>query len=212
MARAFLRKGAEVVAKLDPDERVIVAGLMSSTRELLAPHHEETGDPFLDLIATIGPLGDADRPSDRVDSGQPDPALARLLPTAHKGDDAVATEFRRLTEESLRQRKSGNLDFAVDQLESVGLPGHSGARDELRLDLPGAARFAMALTDVRLLIGERLGLRTDEDAIALDIALQDLADDDPAAALIAWYSFLTWLQESLADAMLGDWEPPAGAL
>ena len=203
MARAFLRKGAEVVAKLDPDERVIVAGLMSSTRELLAPHHEETGDPFLDLIATIGPSILNIMLAVVLASG---PGVARI------GDDAVATEFRRLTEESLRQRKSGNLDFAVDQLESVGLPGHRGARDELRLDLPGAARFAMALTDVRLLIGERLGLRTDEDAIALDIALQDLADDDPAAALIAWYSFLTWLQESLADAMLGDWEPPAGAL
>ena len=35
-----------------------------------------------------------------------DPALERLLPTAHRGDEQVASEFRRLTEHDLRDRKA----------------------------------------------------------------------------------------------------------
>ncbi len=59
----------------------------------------------------------------------------------------------------------------------------------------------VALTDVRLVLGERLGLRTDEDAIALAAALEELDEDDPQAFLVAIYDFLTWLQESLVHAL-----------
>ena len=42
-----------------------------------------------------------------------DPALERLLPTAHRGDEQVASEFRRLTEHDLRDRKAANLAAAI---------------------------------------------------------------------------------------------------
>ncbi len=42
--------------------------------------------------------------------GPRDPALERLLPPAHREDEAVAAEFRRLTEQGLRERKTANLD------------------------------------------------------------------------------------------------------
>ena len=59
-----------------------------------------------------------------------------------------------------------------------------------------------ALTDVRLVLGERMGLRTDEDVDVLEAAAQDLDPDDPLAYALAVYDFLTWLQETLASAML----------
>ena len=59
-----------------------------------------------------------------------------------------------------------------------------------------------ALTDVRLVLGERMGLRTDEDVDVLEAAAATLDPDDPLAYALAIYDFLTWLQETLASAML----------
>ncbi|MEO7130492.1 MAG: DUF2017 domain-containing protein [Dermatophilaceae bacterium] len=210
MARAFLPEGNLLVAVLDDLERTMVSGLMEQTRILLSPDTELTGDAFADLVASMGVSLSADQPTDDdATSGHPDPsagfadrdpALDRLLPTAHRGDDEIAAEFRRLTEEGLRQRKSANLDVALQQLAAA-------ADDRVVLDHAQAAAFLMALTDVRLLLGERMGMRTEEDARALHDAMETVADDDPLGYVMAWYDFLTWLQESLTQALMGD-DPP----
>ena len=54
MARAFLRQKQHYVALLDATERAMVAGLMEQTRLILAPEVESTGDPFTDLVASMG--------------------------------------------------------------------------------------------------------------------------------------------------------------
>ena len=61
----------------------------------------------------------------------------------------------------------------------------------------------VALTDVRLVMGERLGLRTDEDATRLEELVETLDPDDPAVFALGVYDFLTWLQESLTQALVG---------
>ncbi|MDQ2757768.1 MAG: DUF2017 domain-containing protein [Actinomycetota bacterium] len=198
MARGFKRKGEVFVARLDANERGVVAGLMEQTRVLLAPaERESTGDPFEDLVVGLGvslaaedQLETPDGPEER------DPALDRLLPTAHRGDDQVAAEFRRLTEHDLRDRKATNLATAI-----VALGRPTGDRLELSRD--EAQATMIALTDTRLLLGERLGLRTDEDAAGLEERLAGLDDDDPTLYAVSFYEFLTWLQESLAGALMG---------
>jgi len=207
MARAFLRRRGRYVALLDDTERTVLHGLMEQTRVLLSPEIEPTGDTFDDLVASMGlslsgldPESDEARASESgASSGaraERDPALDRLLPTAHRGDDQVAAEFRRLTEEGLRQRKSGNLDVALSRISAA-----SG--DRIELDETQAPAFLMALTDVRLLLGERMGMRTEEDAETLHAAMEDLDDDDPLGYAMAWYDFLTWLQETLTHAVMG---------
>jgi hypothetical protein len=206
MARAFLREDDRYVALLDDLERTILRGLMEQTRVLLSPEVEPTGDAFDDLVASMGlslgkdASGGSGSPGGTGAGGDDDeardPALERLLPTAHRGDDAVAAEFRRLTEEGLRQRKSGNLDLAVRRLEAARDDRVELARDE-------APAFLVALTDVRLLLGERMGMRTEQDADALYDALESMADDDPLGYAMAWYDFLTWLQETLTQALMG---------
>ena len=62
--------------------------------------------------------------------------------------------------------------------------------------------MVVALTDVRLLLGERLGLRTDEDAEELAQRLERRRRRPGRAALAAYYDFLTWLQESLTQALM----------
>lgn len=196
MAKAFKRKGDRFVARLDRIEREVVAGLLDQTREFLAPvARADTGDPFDDLVASMGMPSFQDATDPRLE-GPRDPALERLLPPAHREDEAVAAEFRRLTEQGLRERKTANLTTARDALLAA-------EGDKLVLDQAQAGAMVVALTDVRLLLGERLGLRTDEDAEALADRLEQGDDDDPATVLAAYYDFMTWLQESLTQALMG---------
>jgi hypothetical protein len=200
MARAFLSEDGRYVALLDDTERFMIHGLMQQTRIVLSPEVEPTGDAFADVVASMGvSVASEDRAEDRAeDQGEErDPALDRLLPDAHRGDDAVAAEFRRLTEEGLRQRKSANLDVAMERLAAA-------ANDEVALDESQAPAFLMALTDVRLLLGERMGMRTEEDAERLHAAMEVIDDDDPLGYAMAWYDFLTWLQETLTQALMDD--------
>ena len=215
MARGFKRKGEAYVAKLDAVERGLVVGLMEQVRELLEPEEpgadaggrsavERGGDAFDEIVAGLGGSGwgVSVAPEDQV-PGAPtsagaleerDPALDRLLPAAHREDEQIAAEFRRFTEHGLRARKTANLATAIDALAGAG-------EQRVELDQPQAVALVVALTDVRLVLGERLGLRTDEDLELLEEQVSSLDEDDPAVYALAVYDFLTWLQETLAHAL-----------
>ena len=182
MARGFRRKGSRentrYVAQLDPLERATVAGLMDQVRELLDPPAPvpEGGDDFASIVAGLG-MGVTVAAEDQADldpdAAGRDPALDRLLPTANRQDDEVAAEFRRLTETGLRQRKAA--------ARSRRPPTCCAARTGCAWT-PGQARAVLtALTDVRLVLGERMGLRTDDDVDLLEAAAADLDPDDPLA-------------------------------
>jgi len=195
VAKAFKRKGDRFVARLDSLEREVVAGLLEQTRDFLAPApRAETGDPFDDLVASMGMPSFQEATDPRLE-GPRDPALERLLPPAHREDEAVAAEFRRLTEQGLRERKTANLTTAVDALRDAD-------GDKVVLSAVQAQALVVGLTDVRLLLGERLGLRTDDDADELAQRLDDADQDDPAMLLAAYYDFMTWLQESLTQSLM----------
>ena len=217
MARAFTRRGrgdtTRYAAKLDAVERTVVAGLMEQVHDLVAPDPidpTEGGDDFDAIVSGLGGLGmgvslavgdqvpdDRPVPEDARSFGDRDPALERLLPAGNRADDQAAAEFRRLTEQGLRQRKARHLESAIRSLRAPG--------SQVELDQPRAVDMVVALTDVRLVLGERLGLRTDEDLDRLEEELAESDADDPRAHALAVYDFLTWLQETLATAML----PPA---
>ncbi len=229
MARAFSRKGKgknlRYAAKLDAVERAVVAGLMEQVHDLVAPEPVEaveTGpsgvsdhdDDFAAIVSGLGGLGmgvsisaedqvpdDRPVPADARSFGDRDPALERLLPAGNRADDQASAEFRRLTEHGLRQRKAGHLESAIRSLRAPG----SG----VELDERAAIDMVIALTDVRLVLGERLGLREDADVDRLEEELADVGDDDPRGHAMSVYDFLTWLQETLATAMLPDAHPSA---
>lgn len=205
MARAFRRKGhgrsVTYAARLDPLERATVAGLMDQVRDLLEPEPvavagQGAHDDFDAIVAGLG-MGVTVAAEDQRDlapsPAERDPALERLLPTANREDDEAAAEFRRLTETGLRQRKAAGLAGSANLLRRD---------DKITLDEAQARAFLTALTDVRLVLGERMGLRTDHDLEALEAAADDLDPDDPLGYALAVYDFLTWLQETLATAML----------
>ena len=221
MARGFKRRHGRYVATLDAVERGLVVGLMEQVLELIEPEQppggtpagdgadgpggpggEKGGDEFDQIVAGLGGIGmgvslsAADQVPELTGSvpRERDPALERIFPTANREDDQIAAEFRRLTEEGLRSRKSANLTTAIQAL--------SGIEDQkISLEQPQALALLIGLTDVRLVLGERLGLKRDDDFDLLEEQVSGLPPDDPAVYALAVYDFLTWLQETLAHAL-----------
>jgi hypothetical protein len=160
VARGFRRTRHGPRAKLDDQERSVLAHLFVDVYELLDDGAPTDPDP---LAAMIGIGTSVDLPED--------PALARLLPDAHADDPAASSEFRRYTEQGLRERKRQCLETAR---LTLGRPG------SLLLDDAEAQAWLVALTDVRLVLAERMGLRTEDDHEVLlrrlGIGLDELDD------------------------------------
>ena len=181
MATGFKLTRKGITATLEPGERDLLRRLFADVQELLEPDTAADSDP---LAAMVG--------IDTTAAVPQDPALLRLLPNGIEGNDEDALEFRRFTERSLRETKQSALRAAALQLEST----------PLRLDPAQAGLFARALNDVRLVLGDRLGLATDEDAERL----QDITDPAKARDMDGYlalvYNFVTWLQDTLMQALL----------
>jgi hypothetical protein len=127
------------------------------------------------------------------DLDRTDPAVSRLFPDVYRDDPAEAAEFRRLTEDDLR---AGKLDQVSEVLSRLG-PGGG----DVRLDDEAADAWLRALTDVRLVLGNTLGIRDDLD---LESELDEAVLADPISARVGQlsvYAYLSFLQESLVEAL-----------
>ena len=130
-------KEPRYAARMDADERAIVAGLMLQVAELIevpeAPGPAASGDAFEDIVArlgmSVGPVGPgpdaeegsrAERPGHVAESE--DPAVRRLFPIANRTDPEAAAEFARLSESGLRQRKR---DREPDEAFLIRLPSRN---------------------------------------------------------------------------------------
>lgn len=188
MAATFTRaRGGRVKVRLGAQDRSVVAGLLEAVSEMLEPEDAATapaseGDLFARLEAELA----TPRPSD--------PAIARLLPDASHDDRELAESFRRLTQDDLRERKRGALAAAAAALRRPA---------PVVLSDGEAQALLKGLTDVRLVLAERLGLRTDEDAEFLHAAVSAGADegDNPWAQTAGLYDVVTFLQEDLVHAI-----------
>ncbi len=181
MAKAFSSGRRGITGHLEPAERELLRNLFADVISMLEPATAASTDP---LAALIGLDMDVSVPTD--------PAVRRLLPDVVKDDDAAALEFRQLTERSLRETKIGALRAAALGLES----------EKLVLDDAGAKLWSMALNDVRLVLAERLDIEDEADAERVH-EVQDWATaDDVESYLSLVYNFVSWLQESLVQAML----------
>lgn len=113
-----------------------------------------------------------------------DPVLARLLPDAYIDDEDAAGEFRRLTEHGLRTDKAARIERMVQDLRAQ-------EAGEWLLPAGAADTWMLGLNDLRLALAGRMGLGVDAAPAAVPSALADL------------YDWLTWLQDSLIDAVTG---------
>ena len=157
--KPFRRRGDEVVARLDPAEVGIVGLLLDQLEQLL------TADA-------------ADVAGDAV--------LARLLPEGHRGDPALAADYRELTESALLTGKTDDLATV-----RATLPAEGGT---VRLDPDQAGAWLRTTNDLRLALGTRLEITEDTEPP------EDLSSEE--GQQLAVYYWLTALQGSLVDALV----------
>ncbi|WP_088286202.1 DUF2017 family protein [Kineosporia sp. A_224] len=216
MGGPFKRTGDRVLVMLAAPERAVLAQLLADVRTMLAaegpddapaadddpasaPAPARERDPLADLVgvdddwlaAVTAGAGREEEPLDERPASErfEDPAVARLLPDANREDPKVSAEFRRLTEAGLRSRKRATLDRAGAALRRP---------DPVVLDADEAQALLKGLTDVRLVLAERLGLRTDQDAEMIHAVLSGMSDsEEPWVVMAGLYDELTWWQESL---------------
>ncbi|HEX9352206.1 MAG TPA: DUF2017 domain-containing protein, partial [Streptosporangiaceae bacterium] len=144
---------------------------------------DQPADPLDDLARLLGQAGETG-PATPPD----DPVLARLLPDAYQDDAEAAGDFRRFTEQELRNGKA-----AAARTVLATLPEDGG---RVRLSEEEAQVWLRALNDVRLALGVRLSITEDFEA-----RLQDLDPADPRSAYMWVYDWLTFLQETLVRAL-----------
>ncbi len=225
--RAFRVDGDELVAEVEAGEREVLATVVADVAELLGAGRLEAREPRAggDEVGLRLRLDPVPTPGD--------PAVHRLLPDASRDDPEVAAEFRRLTEDDLRQDKIARLAALFDALSpdarsgsgSADRPGDEAAHEPARRRFrrrPGAdlhlvrvprqdgPRVAATITDIRLVLGERLGITDEEAGDLLDdeLAGPPSASDDRAAHVRQYlgsvYVALGWWQETLMACLLAD--------
>ena len=205
--KAFEARDGVAVAELDAEERMVIARIVADVGLLLGgdafgmepfdqPEREDAAQEIVNYLNNL----------DEFLAEPNDPAVLRLLPNAAPTDREVSDEFRRLTEPDLRDLKVARLRSLWLQLSDDG-PEWVVSEQEI---LPTAS----ALTDIRLVLADRLGVATDEDAERLhteiELAAHTLEEPDDEALSLdperMWlgmlYQALTWLQESLVQLAL----------
>ena len=120
-----------------------------------------------------------------------DAVLDRLLPDGYREDEEAAADFRRFTEADLRRSKADAAQVVLDDLAS--------GRDPIILDEAAVPAWLGCLNDLRLGLGTRIGISEDN----LD-ELSQVAESDPRFAMLQVYDWLTYLQGSLVELLLGD--------
>lgn len=225
--RAQRRADGTFVLHLDRVEREVMEQVVTGVADLLEPEEGAVADRVVDAqdpaAALLASLAAPDEPV----AAPEDPAVHRLLPDGSRDDPQVAAEFRRLTEADLRTRKLARLRALADALAGDDERVHPEAEitteaqdgpvePGVSLVVPPALAPEMAatLTDVRLVLADRLGLRTDDDTLALEEGRwqpptgPDGSVDEVVAQtwpyLVASYELFHVVQAALVRAMTDD--------
>ncbi|WP_261164088.1 DUF2017 domain-containing protein [Microbacterium sp. Marseille-Q6965] len=140
-------------------------------------------DHLADLIGQFTDLVNA-TPTD------PDPALDRLTPDAYPEDPEASREFRTLTRGDLLHRRAHDAAVVRRALEGIE---HADGSDadftpvDIAISDEAIDSWLRTLTAVRLVIANRLGVRTEDDR-------------DPSDPRFAVYDWLGYRLEGLVQA------------
>ncbi len=111
-----------------------------------------------------------------------DEAAARLFPAAYRDDPAASAEYDALVRDGLVAGKLHAIDVVLETC------------DERRLDAAQVEAWCGALNDLRLVLGERLGVTEELYETGID-------PRDSRAPQLAVYGWLTWLQGEIVETL-----------
>jgi hypothetical protein len=110
------------------------------------------------------------------------PGVARLFPAAYREDAEATAEYDRLVRGELEAGRLRSLRIVDETLRAE------------RLDHEQLAAWCGALNDLRLVLGERLG-------VTEDLYVTGIPRDDPRGPQLALYGWLSWLQGEIVEAL-----------
>jgi hypothetical protein len=169
MSRWFRRTDAGVAVEFDRSE----AAVLHSTAKMILSMIEPP-EPQDELASMVGIGEHRETPED--------PVLARLFPDGYADDAEAAGEFRRYTEDGLREEKRAGAQTIL-----ADVPDGGGRID---LDQERALVWLKSLNDVRLALGTNL-----------DIDENGRPGANAAVEAYLIYDWLTGLQDSLVRAL-----------
>ena len=151
---------------------MIVAGLGGGDGIRIVLETEEAMllSELADQVDSVLLLGEAD-----------DPALGRLLPNAYPEDLEASEEFTRYTRESL---VDGKRQAAQSVRDATAVDHPDDGVVQIELDQAQAWGWLTFLTDLRLILAERVGLDDDEDDADVETR------DDYLRAAYEWAGFV----------------------
>ena len=151
---------------------MIVAGRNGGEGVRLVLESEEAMllSELADQVDSVLLLGEAD-----------DPALGRLLPNAYPEDLEASDEFTRYTRESL---VDGKRQAAQSVRDATAVEHPDDGVVQIELDQAQAWGWLTFLTDLRLILAERVGLDDDEDDADVETR------DDYLRAAYEWAGFV----------------------
>ncbi|MDR7302985.1 DUF2017 domain-containing protein [Haloactinomyces albus] len=182
----WTRKNGHLVTRLAPQEAAVVRGLVGQIKDMLTARADEAPADELSELTGIR-TGPTTPPEDRV--------MGRLLPDFYRRDpetgesDAeeadAAGAMRSLHEPELLELKTGVAATVLDTCPRDG--------GTVKLTEEQADSWMSAINDVRLALGTALDI--DEDMP------EELPEDDLRREHLNVYQWLTWVQDSLVEAM-----------
>jgi hypothetical protein len=182
----WTRQNGHVVADLSPQEAAVIRGLVGQIKDMLTARADETPQDELAELTGIR-TGPTTAPEDRV--------LGRLLPDFYRRDSVTgdsdedeadaAGAMRSLHEPELLERKTG---VAALVLETCPRQGGTVTLTEEQAD-----GWLAALNDVRLALGTALNVDDDMP--------DEAPEDDLQREHLGVYQWLTWVQDSLVEAV-----------
>ena len=170
--RGFFVEGEKSWLELGEVERALLASLLGQVVQLLDLQEAASSDPF-DFLNDLGKK--AERPQDEV--------VFRLLPDAYSEDDEANNDFRKFTEQSLREEKITRAKAVLAQLPKTD--------DPIEIAPDTVAAWLKSLNDVRLALGTRLEIT--EDFLPIN------KEDEEKLSLLEVYDWLTWLQGTILE-------------
>lgn len=187
--RAWSRKsslgGLKLRTEMDAREATVLRSLVGSVLGLLNERASSSDDDELAALTGLR-TGKSTPPEDK--------ALRRLLPDFQRGDDTSELADKANLNGALRSLHEPDIIDAKVSSGSVVLDTLPAGGGKILLTPEQAEAWLATLNDVRLALGTTLGI----DAGTPD----ELPEDDPRAAHLGVYHWLTWMQDSLLQAVV----------
>ena len=178
--------GPRLRTELDAQEAAVLRGMVGSINEMLAEREQSVEHDELAELTGMR-TGHTTPPEDAT--------IARLLPDFHRtdlddpdaqADDSSAGALRSLHEPEIIDAKRAAASVVLDTC-----PPHGG---RVNLTPEEADSWLVAINDVRLSLGVVLEIDSDTP--------DELPDSDPRSGHLGVYHWLTWMQDSLVQALL----------